>query len=159
MCTVILLLCLVYYMFVWFLLFFFFKQKTAYEMRISDWSSDVCSSDLSRDAYRPSFRISFACGRFQPACLGKRRAYMDGHQNARSGYAAPSVDQLAVAGCERLAIRLSTTEGSASVEVSPRFEKSFSPILRKMRRMILPERVLGKDGVNWITSGVAIGPI
>src|SRR3546814_17831108 len=28
------------------LLFFFFKQKTAYEMRISDWSSDVCSSDL-----------------------------------------------------------------------------------------------------------------
>src|SRR3546814_4776016 len=31
--------CLFYY-------FFFFKQKTAYEMRISDWSSDVCSSDL-----------------------------------------------------------------------------------------------------------------
>src|SRR3546814_3094830 len=29
------------------LLFFFFKQKTAYEMRISDWSSDVCSSDLT----------------------------------------------------------------------------------------------------------------
>src|SRR3546814_8594932 len=31
-------------------LFFFFKQKTAYEMRISDWSSDVCSSDLLDDA-------------------------------------------------------------------------------------------------------------
>src|SRR3546814_6210697 len=29
-----------------FCFFFFFKQKTAYEMRISDWSSDVCSSDL-----------------------------------------------------------------------------------------------------------------
>src|SRR3546814_21047684 len=29
--------------------FFFFKQKTAYEMRISDWSSDVCSSDLEVD--------------------------------------------------------------------------------------------------------------
>src|SRR3546814_1968109 len=29
-------------------IFFFFKQKTAYEMRISDWSSDVCSSDLRR---------------------------------------------------------------------------------------------------------------
>src|SRR3546814_5786137 len=28
--------------------FFFFKQKTAYEMRISDWSSDVCSSDLQQ---------------------------------------------------------------------------------------------------------------
>src|SRR3546814_3153398 len=31
---------------VYIVLFFFFKQKTAYEMRISDWSSDVCSSDL-----------------------------------------------------------------------------------------------------------------
>src|SRR3546814_14877760 len=31
--------------------FFFFKQKTAYEMRISDWSSDVCSSDLGRQQH------------------------------------------------------------------------------------------------------------
>src|SRR3546814_6342835 len=30
-----------------FVIFFFFKQKTAYDMRISDWSSDVCSSDLA----------------------------------------------------------------------------------------------------------------
>src|SRR3546814_2691306 len=36
------LLCICFYFFY----FFFFKQKTAYEMRISDWSSDVCSSDL-----------------------------------------------------------------------------------------------------------------
>src|SRR3546814_14088418 len=36
---------------VFFFFVFFFKQKTAYEMRISDWSSDVCSSDL-RDAWR-----------------------------------------------------------------------------------------------------------
>src|SRR3546814_17615305 len=33
-------------LFILFCVFFFFKQKTAYEMRISDWSSDVCSSDL-----------------------------------------------------------------------------------------------------------------
>src|SRR3546814_5828714 len=31
-----------------YVMFFFFKQKTAYEMRISDWSSDVCSSDLTK---------------------------------------------------------------------------------------------------------------
>src|SRR3546814_9012048 len=37
-----------------FFLFFFFEQKTAYEMRISDWSSDVCSSDL---AVRRDMRI------------------------------------------------------------------------------------------------------
>src|SRR3546814_6132256 len=36
------------------MIFFFFKQKTAYEMRISDWSSDVCSSDLMVSAWPPS---------------------------------------------------------------------------------------------------------
>src|SRR3546814_10770738 len=42
--------CLLILLYVWCVIlisfFFFFKQKTAYEMRISDWSSDVCSSDL-----------------------------------------------------------------------------------------------------------------
>src|SRR3546814_8648151 len=37
---------------------FFFKQKTAYEMRISDWSSDVCSSDLQDDDPLPSETVS-----------------------------------------------------------------------------------------------------
>src|SRR3546814_2496924 len=36
--------------------FFFFKQKTAYEMRISDWSSDVCSSDLIMPILPASWR-------------------------------------------------------------------------------------------------------
>src|SRR3546814_14243076 len=51
--------CILYWLYV-----FFFKQKTAYEMRISDWSSDVCSSDLSSPARtgRP--------GRTPPAPLG-----------------------------------------------------------------------------------------
>src|SRR3546814_9387770 len=35
--------------------FFFFKQKTAYEMRISDWSSDVCSSDLLARELSPEY--------------------------------------------------------------------------------------------------------
>src|SRR3546814_8630417 len=39
--------------------FFFFKQKTAYEMRISDWSSDVCSSDLSSRAMGPTIPVRF----------------------------------------------------------------------------------------------------
>src|SRR3546814_9708235 len=45
--------------------FFFFKQKTAYEMRISDWSSDVCSSDLlptdNRSAQGASDRLQVTC--------------------------------------------------------------------------------------------------
>src|SRR3546814_5440861 len=48
MCGYVCLCCSVRLTFVLLLLsFFFFKQKTAYEMRISDWSSDVCSSDLA----------------------------------------------------------------------------------------------------------------
>src|SRR3546814_9389852 len=48
---------------------FFFKQKTAYEMRISDWSSDVCSSDLRRrDDHRGSPERDAAAGVDGPAC-------------------------------------------------------------------------------------------
>src|SRR3546814_5947525 len=46
--------------FVFVICFLFFKQKTAYEMRISDWSSDVCSSDLT-DCVEKSFTFSSAC--------------------------------------------------------------------------------------------------
>src|SRR3546814_18810810 len=51
--------------------FFFFKQKTAYEMRISDWSSDVCSSDLSVPA--PAIRV--ASPRARRASRGLRAGF------------------------------------------------------------------------------------
>src|SRR3546814_8446561 len=47
--------------------FFFFKQKTAYELRISDWSSDVCSSDLLGEVHRHA-----GIRRFDP--VGSRQA-------------------------------------------------------------------------------------
>src|SRR3546814_4356488 len=43
--------CIYYSLILFLTVFFFFKQKTAYEMRISDWSSDVCSSDLIPMSY------------------------------------------------------------------------------------------------------------
>src|SRR3546814_4200008 len=54
--------CLVVVLFshVIFMFFFFFKQKTAYELRISDWSSDVCSSDLREEILAFLHRL---CGR------------------------------------------------------------------------------------------------
>src|SRR3546814_8204811 len=55
--------------------FFFFKQKTAYEMRISDWSSDVCSSDLWRGSNRS---INCRVAR----CLPKRSLTQDGRITA-----------------------------------------------------------------------------
>src|SRR3546814_4712308 len=53
--------------------FFFFKQKTAYEMRISDWSSDVCSSDL------PFFRIPQAMHGTHPISVAPMMEWTDRH--------------------------------------------------------------------------------
>src|SRR3546814_9444345 len=50
--------------------FFFFKQKTAYEMRISDWSSDVCSSDLHDR--RPAARADDELA--HPVLVGRKAA-------------------------------------------------------------------------------------
>src|SRR3546814_9426017 len=72
--------------------FFFFKQKTAYDMRISDWSSDVCSSDLDsavpgwlkvdrgRRAHR---RRSLHIAVHQP--LGARKAVLERSEERRVG--------------------------------------------------------------------------
>src|SRR3546814_2077477 len=54
------------------LLFFFFKQKTAYEMRISDWSSDVCSSDLWHRSQNP-WRQTRRQGRLRQAVANPPR--------------------------------------------------------------------------------------
>src|SRR3546814_2633144 len=54
-----------------FFFFFFFKQKTAYEMRISDWSSDVCSSDLR---IRPSLGYRWNLP-FRPRVVRPRTRY------------------------------------------------------------------------------------
>src|SRR3546814_3211420 len=51
--------------------FFFFKQKTAYEMRISDWSSDVCSSDLAAVCARAARACSWSSDETSPACTRK----------------------------------------------------------------------------------------
>src|SRR3546814_6162028 len=68
----------------WFL-FFFFKQKPAYEMRISDWSSDVCSSDLQLDALRLQL-VTDAVGLGEVPSLTRLIAGVDflGNQQAKN---------------------------------------------------------------------------
>src|SRR3546814_4934552 len=67
------------------LFFFFFKQKTAYEMRISDWSSDVCSSDLVR--LLRTDHDGLGPGRREPPAL---LAGTDGLRHARFHQPAPA---------------------------------------------------------------------
>src|SRR3546814_2174183 len=68
---------------------FFFKQKTAYEMRISDWSSDVCSSDLARQLCRQWARRRRSVVDRQPDDrAGDRRAARRFRAGDRSGRAA-----------------------------------------------------------------------
>src|SRR3546814_18034007 len=56
---------------------FFFKQKTAYEMRISDWSSDVCSSDLSDAVNDDSGRCDCALPRVRLPAAAERKEQGD----------------------------------------------------------------------------------
>src|SRR3546814_9870541 len=71
-----------------FILFFFFNQKTAYEMRISDWSSDVCSSDLLLLRLVPLAALPEAVGPF-------------GHQRRLAGERAIARDRAVDAARER----------------------------------------------------------
>src|SRR3546814_3355768 len=64
------------------MLFFFFKQKTAYEMRISDWSSDVCSSDLAGLKYQPPGSNSL----FTAAVFDLTRSNLKTGDPAHSGF-------------------------------------------------------------------------
>src|SRR3546814_19962270 len=102
-------------------LFFFFKQKTAYEMRISDWSSDVCSSDLGIAAAEryshgrvsvdvaPAFLLNDRAGRYVRAktdCIGLRKfraARLGGHfKCVFRGTAAARVDLQFISDLRRL---------------------------------------------------------
>src|SRR3546814_8904533 len=67
--------------------FFFFKQKTAYEMRISDWSSDVCSSDLFHGIILGYSRQFFALARagYLPASLAKLSRFQTPHRAIIAG--------------------------------------------------------------------------
>src|SRR3546814_6221713 len=79
--------------------FFFFKQKTAYEMRISDWSSDVCSSDLGSPLRREDQR--------PPGCLIRRNGDCEASGCEPSGTRphAPALFPRPQAGADRSALR------------------------------------------------------
>src|SRR3546814_9457223 len=97
---------------------FFFKQKTAYEMRISDWSSDVCSSDLPerdgaferrrqqhppqptppvtrQDGENENFTlVGHAPAEDEPDRLGRRRVALDGEVSERAPHRQEAADRI-----------------------------------------------------------------
>src|SRR3546814_1604000 len=83
-------------------MFFFFKQKTAYEMRISDWSSDVCSSDLVALKCNLSVEFEICC---LPVCrveiVRSSRAFkLQGFECfLRSGFGSSSKMEIGRASC------------------------------------------------------------
>src|SRR3546814_876255 len=73
--------------------FFFFKQKTAYEMRISDWSSDVCSSDLQgvvaiHGGAVPALRSATAAAVALAGTIDRSRKFV--HQDANRSQQLPA---------------------------------------------------------------------
>src|SRR3546814_11064945 len=67
------------------IIFFFFKQKTAYEMRISDWSSDVCSSDLAPERYPAAAALRLAPGSARTDGIGRRAGLRSGDGRGAEG--------------------------------------------------------------------------
>src|SRR3546814_9492224 len=70
----------------WYYFFCFFKQKTAYEMRISDWSSDVCSSDLKSRPKENPFEVREKSTRMLKSQTASRSAASGPRQYARPGF-------------------------------------------------------------------------
>src|SRR3546814_13846950 len=97
-------------------LIFFFKQKTAYEMRISDWSSDVCSSDL------------ILAGIADQVSLAKR-LILD-HQLSKYNHAPPLYEGTLRTGDRRRILVLDQTSGDVRVSLGGEGADSFANMMR-----------------------------
>src|SRR3546814_17553040 len=118
------------------LYFFFFKQKTAYEMRISDWSSDVCSSDL-----RGAQRVEVGCAAVQQDVrlashdAGGRARDVEQHRvETVAGRFVPP--RAGVGGVGRAQVRVST-------DAQPR-----EGVAHASEALRSAERRVGKEGVS-----------
>src|SRR3546814_10083256 len=115
--------------------FFFFKQKTAYEMRISDWSSDVCSSDLMRRLREIGDRdLRFT----QPAHMGDEARRLDRKDEIlRRRFSPAGVD----IGC------LQAIEGAVDLDAAEDRARmgQFAPMRQAFREEIAPPRSIGRS--------------
>src|SRR3546814_6496372 len=94
--------------------FFFFKQKTAYEMRISDWSSDVCSSDLVAVDIEIEERL---VGTFTAARVGDSWVAGFGAPMGGADFVRPDEPPAAVIGFVRELLDRATQQGVRRIEL------------------------------------------
>src|SRR3546814_11708497 len=134
--------------------FFFFKQKTAYEMRISDWSSDVCSSDLYSAHARP-YPVQGRPPRWRcpsaPGHNGAKRVTEPLHRTRsslpgvihmqRPSWSVPSAAIAGTAACAGLTLICALAHASRQAK-QHRKEKSQNKYMRS------EERRVGKEGVS-----------
>src|SRR3546814_17078900 len=115
------------------LMFFFFKQKTAYDMRISDWSSDVCSSDLI------DCRETVLEDRFEQSFLGTKMILNGGsvalprrNRNLPQGNSINSMLAKAIFGCLQDAWRggdvRALDQGDRSTSHGPSYSQPYDTI-------------------------------
>src|SRR3546814_13547057 len=95
--------------------FFFFKQKTAYEMRISDWSSDVCSSDLPKSRCPPQSPNNWEV-RYPAICPADRRTSRQRCRYSASAKSGPTA--LSRPAVLPLVLSTATSVSSTSSEVT-----------------------------------------
>src|SRR3546814_11457770 len=103
------------------LVFFFFKQKTAYEMRISDWSSDVCSSDLLLTWPRPPRKEPRISAKTPSHGVDLTALYALPDHEVVSGL-IPGIGQRLL-GIEEAVARIRATPGLIPVAIDPQRER------------------------------------
>src|SRR3546814_1282882 len=97
--------------------FFFFKQKTAYEMRISDWSSDVCSSDLMANRKKPGTPGKDSeVGYCRPPKAGQFKKGQSGNPAGKR----PGTKHLGALLDRELDMTIAVTEGGKIIRISKR---------------------------------------
>src|SRR3546814_12796245 len=123
---------------------YFFKQKTAYEMRISDWSSDVCSSDLE-----PGARLVHAERLFEPVA---DRVIDEEGVGAREGR------DVAVRPVHQIAVEQDDGAGLAGRRDDAVLVRELGEALRVGHAIRQEERRGGKEGVSTCRCGWAPDP-
>src|SRR3546814_1815560 len=108
------------------LFFFFFKQKTAYEMRISDWSSDVCSSDLVEDRQQVDIADRAQVERSDDEPFER---LIGGENEKREGKAEYAVRPV---GCERACLLVRLPGRRRQRTIAQRLELRSPPVMHRM---------------------------